>query len=56
MSATAKINQSFMLFKRNPDDVVKARPYVGDHTCIIKNTTKNIATKYSHTISELAKV
>jgi hypothetical protein len=56
MSAVAKNNQSFMLFKRNDDDIVKARPYEGEHTLIVKNITKNIANKYSETISELAKV
>jgi hypothetical protein len=56
MSAVAKNNQSFMLFKRNDDDIIKARPYEGEHTLIIKNTTESIAKKYRETISELAKV
>ncbi|WP_155483062.1 hypothetical protein [Vibrio harveyi] len=56
MSAVAITRPSFVLFARNNDDIVKARPFEGDHGKIIQRALNETKTKQAHTIKELAKV
>jgi hypothetical protein len=56
MSAVPKNTTAFQLFKRSETDVVKARPYAGDHNALIKVCAQNVKSLHKETIMELAKV
>lgn len=56
MSAIKQNKTAFQLFKRSDNDVVKARPYSGDHNAIVKACVKRVTSQNAETISELAKV
>lgn len=57
MSAVpANPHSSFQLFKRNSNDIVKARPFNGDHLKVVTSAVSECINKHSDTIKELSKV
>lgn len=53
MSAMTKRKVAFKLFKRDKNDLVKARAYLGNHDSIIKSATSRVCTKYEVHINSL---
>lgn len=56
MSAIAVTKPAFVLFSRNDDDVVKARPFNGDHNKIVEKAIDEACQKHAKTIEALSKV
>lgn len=56
MSAIPKSTNAFQLYKRSNNDIVKARPYSGDHDSLINTAVARVCSKNRETILELAKV
>lgn len=56
MSAVAATKPSFVLFSRSNDDIVKARPFEGDHEKIVKKALDETCKKHPETIKALSKI
>jgi hypothetical protein len=56
MNAVAQKSQRFSLTTRNERDIVKARPFMGDHDAIVGKIIETQSKAHAETIKELAKI
>jgi hypothetical protein len=55
MNAVAQKSQRFTLTTRNERDIVKARPFKGDHDAVVGRIIEVQSKVHAETIKELAK-